>query len=466
MEKVPKIVLKRLQSPATESHPDPDQLTAFAEHSLAGRERDQVLDHLARCGDCREVVTLALPPEVELPALAHKSTNWFLWPGLRRQSGMRWAALAAAAVLIASIGTVRYLRHQSGELASNVVPSKKELATPAQSLPLSSQVAAPQSVAPQYAAPSSEDRKDKSPAPRSRTASAENKPALSGGRVFHGAATLRAGIGGGSAGAATGGPVGGLDAGPRLGPSAPAFGNLASAATAKQNPTPGPTQRTMASSSSTVVEVSGEAGQVATQTAAPSQIQDQVIQDQLIQTEPAEQSQVLADQSVGKAKPASSQASAPLAPAPSGPALMKSQKAPRWTISATGVLQRSLDGGQTWLDVNVASINTQEANARSMSANVIRSAKSTTAAAITIFRALSVSANAAEVWAGGSGSALYHTTDSGNHWARVVPSEAGIILTGDVIGIQFSDALNGIVTTSTTEVWATADGGQTWREQH
>ena len=56
MQDVPKIVVKRLQSPAVEPHPDADLLTAFAEKSLSGRERESVLQHLARCGDCREIV--------------------------------------------------------------------------------------------------------------------------------------------------------------------------------------------------------------------------------------------------------------------------------------------------------------------------------------------------------------------------------------------------------------------------
>jgi photosystem II stability/assembly factor-like uncharacterized protein len=82
-----------------------------------------------------------------------------------------------------------------------------------------------------------------------------------------------------------------------------------------------------------------------------------------------------------------------------------------------------------------------------------------------VFRALSVSSNAAEVWAGGSRGALYHTLDGGNLWARVVPSDGGMILAGDVISIQFSDSQNGSVTTSNAEVWTTNDAGQTWHKQ-
>jgi hypothetical protein len=439
MENVPKIVLKRLQSPAAESHPDADQLTAFAEHSLAGRERDQVVDHLARCGDCREAVALALPADVELPALADRGTNWLRWPVLG------WAAVAAGVLLIASVGTVQYRRQHSNQLAANVFYPKQEVTTPAQSSAPSTQPVPPQT----------QMRKYKSAAePRTLAVLAENKHAVSAGGSFHGSASSPGAIGG-----TIGGPI--IPSSPGL-PSAPALENPASATNAKQNPTPGPAQPTMASSASTTVEVSADAGQVAAQTAAQGQIQDQLIQSEL-----AEQSPASADQPVGKAKPASAQAS-PAVPAPplrSDPALMNSRKAPRWTISVTGILQRSDDGGKTWLDVNVASMNAQSMSAQPMSANLVRSAKSTVAAAITVFRALSVSANAAGVWAGGSGGALYHTIDGGNRWARVVPSDGGIILTGDIIGIQFSDALNGTVTTSATEVWTTADGGQTWHKQ-
>jgi photosystem II stability/assembly factor-like uncharacterized protein len=60
---------------------------------------------------------------------------------------------------------------------------------------------------------------------------------------------------------------------------------------------------------------------------------------------------------------------------------------------------------------------------------------------------------------------LYHSVDAGNSWARVLPSAAGRVLTGDILNIQFSDPRNGTVTTSTAEVWTTLDDGQTWQKQ-
>jgi len=47
----------------------------------------------------------------------------------------------------------------------------------------------------------------------------------------------------------------------------------------------------------------------------------------------------------------------------------------------------------------------------------------------------------------------------------VIPSDAASTLTGDIIAIQFPNPRNGIVTTSTTEVWTTLDAGQTWHKQ-
>ena len=42
-------------------HPDADQISAFVESALPAYEREQVLDHLAVCTECRAIVALSLP---------------------------------------------------------------------------------------------------------------------------------------------------------------------------------------------------------------------------------------------------------------------------------------------------------------------------------------------------------------------------------------------------------------------
>lgn len=423
----------RTAAPSTAgSHPDADLLSAFAEQSLAGRERDDVVEHLARCGDCREVVLLALPAEVELQPLGASATqtgaNWFRWPVLG------WVALAAAVAIVASIATLQYRHQQGRELASNVIQEKQAIPAPLQSPHPSSQATVPQAGM----------QKDKAGKPTMPESAIRPRSAGSAGGIGRG-------VGGGIA-----------------------------------------------------VSVP-PAAQVSTERdAGPA---------------PAATDQL---EAVGKAKPALAQAF-PAAPAPSmhaASSLKKSAAVPRWTINASGTLQRSPDGGQTWLDVDVAV--DQSMASQSMSVNLPRRAKTQMPAAAnaeaqtaltsqaqsdsqsepaaepasglasgqkteaksaarfaapanvksmdkqlaapTIFRAVSVSSTA-EVWAGGSGGALYHTVDGGDRWARVVPAAGGMALTGDIISIQFSDAQNGTVTTSSAEVWTTADDGQTWQRQ-
>ena len=76
---IPKIVLERLKGRTVGSqdnrqsaienrpfeHPDANLLTAFLERTLTERERTQVLNHLAECAECREIVALSLPAEAK-----------------------------------------------------------------------------------------------------------------------------------------------------------------------------------------------------------------------------------------------------------------------------------------------------------------------------------------------------------------------------------------------------------------
>ena len=162
------------------------------------------------------------------------------------------------------------------------------------------------------------------------------------------------------------------------------------------------------------------------------------------------------------------------------PGALSAALIPRWTIGAAGSLQRSFDQGNTWQTVDVNAnpssfsftgdtsveivAKTSRAKAAKETANEKDADKAhKQVAAPLTFRA--VAAAGADVWAGGSAGALYHSLDAGNHWTRITPAASGATLTGDVISLEFPDPQHGKVSTSTSEIWTTSDDGQTWQKQ-
>ena len=110
MAELPKVVQERLRVASTgvARHPDADVLTAFAERRLRGLERDKVLEHLSRCSECREVVSLALPAsQLEEVAVRSARAAWLTWPA------MRWGFAAAGMVVVASLAIVLHRRQPS-----------------------------------------------------------------------------------------------------------------------------------------------------------------------------------------------------------------------------------------------------------------------------------------------------------------------------------------------------------------
>jgi hypothetical protein len=122
----------------------------------------------------------------------------------------------------------------------------------------------------------------------------------------------------------------------------------------------------------------------------------------------------------------------------SGPAVLWSINAsPATAGKAHGVVERSLDSGQTW---EVAPLSDEVS-----------------------FRA--VASAGAHVWAGGTNGALFHSLDAGAHWDRITVSDEGAKLTGTIVNIDAVDANLIKVTTSSGEKWFSSDGGLLWKRQ-
>lgn len=96
INKIKRLVSGRLNLQAAGSHPHADQLTAFAERTISDQDRNSLLEHMAACRDCREVLYLSLPDHAEIQQV-HAYTR------KRPRFAIGWATLAASLVIVGSI---------------------------------------------------------------------------------------------------------------------------------------------------------------------------------------------------------------------------------------------------------------------------------------------------------------------------------------------------------------------------
>jgi len=217
------------------------------------------------------------------------------------------------------------------------------------------------------------------------------------------------------------------------------------------------------------VSAQTEAVEVATAT-APEQQSQQSQQNQISQQSESQADQLSENRAVvGKAKAAVAAQTVPGLADSSSAMVQISPAPPRWMITSAGGLQRSYDQGKTWQDIPIAAASQPAATAlqaeaaASSAQKMSRFKKQKDSIASPLFRA--ISASGTEIWAGAAGGVLYHSVDSGDHWLSAIPSYNGILLTGDIISVQFADSLHGRLATSTSETWTTGDGGQHWSRQ-
>lgn len=108
---------------------------------------------------------------------------------------------------------------------------------------------------------------------------------------------------------------------------------------------------------------------------------------------------------------------------------------PLWRITADGHLEHFGQGGWTRVLVNQSAT----------------------------FRVVSVIGD--EVWVGGNGGALFHSSDKGQQWGRVSVVTSSGTVTATIVSIQFDDLENGVVITEGGSRYRTSDGGVTWSGQ-
>ena len=448
MTEVPKIVYDRLRAASLErafperalpqqaapepAHPDADLLTAFAEQALSATEREDVIGHLALCGDCREVIALALPAAdpVGAPiaadteaaramAVSTKSKRgWltsqaFAWPSLR------WAALAAGVAVAASV-----LLMHPGKLNQATLPSATpQVATtvpPASDSRFASSPMAKSSADLSAALAQTGEARFNAKSPWSKKAASEQ--AVTAARAKQGIllADNR------------------KDAATADKPS-PALSTGAAAL-----------DKTIVGRPSEVVEVTAESPTVQAEVSADDRRMARSNAPAIEKAKPARrtetgQMQNTISSNIGEL-PRQAKNEVPLTKQES-PASQPLARNVTWAIK-TGILQRSLDSGQSWQ-------------------NALRADHSL----------LCYASHDEDVWAGGQAGTLFHSSDGGVTWMQVQASVKGQALSSDVTHIDVrsdvrSDARGDahglaeiVLSTRNNETWSSLDAGKTWEKK-
>ena len=425
MTDVPKIVHHRLRATTPEqqmlerAHPEADVLTAFAEQTLSQGEREGLLEHLALCADCREVVALALPAldltvtpaeteneAIRTPVPDRVRNNWLAWANLH-WGHLSWAALAAG--IAVAVLVVRPGLDHLGKPHQPVTAVANQPTAPTGAPASPAQIAAgssPESSVPEKLRP------EKGVEAKTRTAGAKSKSSSDR-----------------------------LDA---TTPSPQPWPRTLIANNGKRAPTAGKiAARAPEAQSSTTESIAIARDEVAV--ATPPSVNNFMING--AEAPPIEKAKpALQDSDVVHGKQLASTAST-IAGAPARvasqarvaafaapPAIATNQNA-SWTISA-GVLQRSLDGGQSWQTAVRAD-------------HVL----------------LCYASRGQEIWAGGQAGTLLHSTDGGTTWSAVIFSFKGHPLSSDITHIEVQAPPEIVLATSNHETWNSADGGKSWEKK-
>jgi len=410
MPEIPKSARELLaRQTAPEVHPSPDLLNAYAEQTLGGAEKDQVMEHLAACSDCREVVFVAnqaqeeeveLPlvarvaraqqhmdamPAAAMPASAQAPKAAELRPAPRR-TWWKWAAPLAAVIVLGAAALVE--RDRMADMFSPPVNQVEMSRMPSTAAPAPS--TPPASAAPERQKDEIEARSNEvivEPTPKKKQAASAEADAK---KKYEAELALR--------------------------DRREMSESLMRSDKASNLEKPRAAASVAAPRGKAVVPPaqSDELPNFAGGVNAPNGGND------LTYIQP---------QSLAKSALAANSAAGAITNLEMS--RRSAAASTHWRISDDGHLEHSV-GPSTWTRV--------------LSAEPV------------VFRV--VSTIGSSVWAGGNGGELWHSSDGGQHWNKVALGETGAITT-----IHFDTAQQGSLTADSGSTWTTSDGGQTWSKQ-
>jgi Photosynthesis system II assembly factor YCF48/Putative zinc-finger len=463
MSDVAKFVRHAMNGMSPGEHPDENLLSAFSEGTLSQREKDQLLPHLSECGQCREIIALSMPEKSQpLPASPLVQRQGLRWPVLR------WAGALAALVIVATavlLQKSRIVAPPSAPSAAGIAAPQNEYRTtpPAAepSPPLTDRVTANARQKEEVRMPSAKTEADKRLlARKDETSPSEHKKlnelAYDLKKEPSASKTLPA-----PTSSASKGQEFGAGQGTQSRDETQQSQVRAQSADAIQ---PAQTQAKPQNYALAQEQVSVAGGMSGAQSQASGT--DALKMDQQAAASPSktavaagnaasggpvtgkQKQQTSADKRLMSANESvtvqsestrdSVQAKV-LAPRPVPMVQTSMTTSLRWRISSRGKVERSTDAGRSWHDVTVT------ANAPA-------------------FRSISVVGS--DIWAGGTGGALYHSSNAGATWAPVTIKSEDMVLADDVVRVEFTDAQDGSVTAKSGAVWATRDAGATWTIRH
>lgn len=463
MPELPKAVRERLeaaQGSISSPHPDADTLSAFAENALASAERESVMQHLACCVECREILALSLPQEATTDiVVAAQSAK----VSLHHWNVLRWAGLAAAAVTVSAAVLLYHPSTKRNQPAQSVtetvvggqqsgrqdIASKTELTE----RPTAPAAALKESYPPQRreAAPPTKAR-DTAPHTTNETVevageagpvqSDESKPfAISAEQSRHGA-------------------LAGFVAAPT---------KTAEAARTLAPRVVGGPQMQSVQSQSAPIQIAKAASP------APVNHPEKHELDNRLQDHADDQNAANADYSNNAANApaniAANSANSAVANSAEFPASRAVDKAAPVEIlqensnsrTDSAAELRSLTAGSSASAMaRAATVNWRISDAGNVERSIRNGAWQPMIAAKDIhFRAVATSDRS--VWAGGSNGALYRSTNSGNSWSRIPVGDSGMSIAGDITHIAVRTSEEVEISTSAGQEWITRDGGRTWR---